>query len=361
MTVYYITLFLIVVFGFLAQNYDYVINGELSVGKVRHTNMSKRFFVLLSLVLILVAGLRYRVGTDYPAYYKGFLSYAEDFWNSLKGFDEPGYRFMCRILAIFTSEPAVSIFFASLITIGISLIVIYRHTDKLLLAILFFVFLGCWHNSFNAVRQCMAASIAFCGFQYARDKKLAKYILIIFLAFLFHRSAIIMLPLYFLINIDIKFKNILFLIAATVVVLLSYESIMPMIGTLTDQVYSETNTYIWGSVNVLRIMVACAPAIMFLILRWGKVNSQEEKQYINILVFHAVLMVMSSQSAYLARSGLYSSFYCAIAIPEMLKKISKPNRKFVTGFMLLMYFAFWFYEISSSSTLSDFKWIFNYV
>lgn len=357
MNVYFLTLFLLVIFGFLAQNYDYFGSGKLSVGIVKHTNNTKYLFVLLSLVLILVAGLRYRVGTDYPAYYKGFLSYAEDFWNSLKDLDEPGYRLLCYILAFFTKEPAVSIFFASLVTLGISLTVIYKHTDKILLAILFFVFLGCWHNSFNAVRQSMAATVAFCGFQFARDKKFVKYLLIILIAFLFHRSAIIMLPLYFLINNNIKIKNILLLIAATVVVLLSYEYIMPMIGALTEQVYSDENMYIWGSVNILRILVACAPAIMFIILRLGKVDSQEEKQYINMLIFHAVLMSMSSQSAYLARSGLYSSFYCAIAIPEMLKKISKQNRAFVTLFMLIMYFAFWLYELNNSSSLNIFQWI----
>lgn len=357
MTVYYITLLLIVLFGFFTQNYDYVSDGSLSVNAVKHTKNSKKMFAILAIILILVAGLRYRVGTDYPAYYKGFILYAETFWESLKNLDEPGYRLMCYILSFFTKEPAVSILFASLITIGLSLAVIFNYTDKIILAVLFFVFLGCWHGSFNAVRQCMAAAIAFCGFQYARDKKFVKYILIILLAFLFHRSAIIMLPLYFLINNDIKFKNILLLILATVAVLLSYEYIMPMIGVLTEQEYSESNMYIWSSVNILRILVACAPAIMFLVLRMGKVDSKEEKQYINILVFHAVLMVMSSQSAYLARSGLYSSFYCVIAIPEMLKKTSKSNKKFVTGFMLVMYLVFWLYEIKGSDSLSNFQWI----
>ena len=77
---------------------------------------------------------------------------------------------------------------------------------KFLIIWAFFLFLALFLEfSLNVVRQAVAIFIVFYAYKYICDKKLFKYILFIIIASLFHRSAILCLPLYFI----GKFENIL--------------------------------------------------------------------------------------------------------------------------------------------------------
>ena len=60
------------------------------------------------------------------------------------------------------------------------------------------VFMGLWFFfTFTYLRQVMAATIGWLAVQYAIDRKPIPYFLIVFIAFTFHNSAIVLAPFYF--------------------------------------------------------------------------------------------------------------------------------------------------------------------
>lgn len=224
-----------------------------------------------------------------------------------------------------------------------------------------YVFLGCWHSSFNAIRQCFAGMIVFCGIEYLRDKKFIKYFVCVLVGYLFHKSAIIMLIPYFLVNRKVTVKNLIILTGAVIIVLLSYETLFSITSNILQDDSALETGYALRSVNVLRIVIAAAPAAFFLILFYKREKTVETTFHLNICIIHAAFMIMAANSAYLARVGIYTAPFCAISIPELMKAISSKNRRTVSFFVLILYAVYFFYEIRISSSLNHFQWIFPYI
>lgn len=359
MSVYFITLFSLLVLCFLVRYFDYKTLTLANNGTVKHTSTAKFFYILVFAVLVFVAGFRYYVGTDFGNYYLFYERYADEFFEHLKTLNEPGFRFICWIIVLFGGNGSTFIFVASFITIGLFLITIYKNTDMLIPATLLYVFLGCWHGCFNGVRQYLAAAIVFAGLKFIKERKFLKYALVIFIAFLFHSSALMMIFPYFMAYNKISFRNIVLLIAGSLVILFSFTEVLQFAGFLLQEEFAEGDEYITNSVNIFRILVAIAPAIFFLFVYQKRPINKEQQFWFNMLIINGVMMFATSNSTYLARMGIYTAPFSAIGIPELIKGISEKDKKLVTTLILLAFAAFWWYEISNSSSLNNFKWMFN--
>ena len=81
MSVYFITVFLVFLFCYWAQKYDYKTVDTTSTEKTIHTSSTKIFFIFVAIVLIFVAGFRYYVGTDYGGYYNNYKHFADEFFE----------------------------------------------------------------------------------------------------------------------------------------------------------------------------------------------------------------------------------------------------------------------------------------
>lgn len=315
----------------------------------------KIFLFLTAAMLIFVAGCRYYVGTDYGAYYKGLTIYAPHFEEALRTFDEPGLPLIARIVSWFTDDGAYIIFACSCLTIGIFLITIYRYENSYLMTSLLFLFLQ-WNGTFNAVRQCFAAAILFCGHRFIYDKKLWKWLLTVLLAACFHISAVIMAVLYFLLRNKVRLRNVLLLAIGTYIVSANYDTVFSFVGLLKDK-DMVLDTYATTTVNALRILVSCSPAIACLILYYKKELSEEQTFYMNSLVIHAAAMVAASNSAYLARIGIYTTPFVVVALPKLFRTENKVLERILRIGIVVLYAIFFYVETSGSKSLSNFQWI----
>lgn len=356
MTVYFfVALFTIVLFGYA----EYLDNHEINTvnGHIYHSKNSKVLFIAGALVLIFVAGLRYYVGTDYSGYYVGYPQYVSTLWKALLHFNEPGTRLLFAICSLFSSDPAVGLFCAAAVTLGISFVTLYKNSTHLFEAGLLFVFMGGWHGCFNGVRQYLAMAFVFFAYPYMRDRKFWKFLLLIFIAFLFHKSAIIMIIPYFFVNWKISYKNEIVLILACVAFFLLYDRVFGLVNFLLDEDIRWDMDYMKNSVNPLRTLVQVVPAVYYLVTYWNADKDMEETAALNLLIVNAVAMILASGSAYLARIGIYTSPFTAIAMPKLNERLTGKNRRFTMAVILILYGIYWWYEISHSGSLNTFRWI----
>ena len=358
MLCYYITILLVFVFLCAAQNSIIKSTNLNNETVLKKTNITKTFFVLATATLIFVSGFRYYVGTDYSGYLKGFEQFASSFWTSFKTLDEPGIKFVAKLVKIFGGNAVAFIFACAFITVILFLSTIYKNTDKLLLATLLYVFMGCWHGSFNGVRQYLAAAIIFAGIKFMKERKFWKYALIVFIAFLFHASAIIMIFPYFIVYNRINFKNIGLLIIASIVVLFSFSELLDLAGFIlrSDLVADE---YVTNSVNILRVLVAIAPAIFFILVYSSRSISNEQRFWINLLIIDGIVMFATSNSTYFARMGIYTAPFSALGISELVKGLKPRERNLFPIVILVAFFLFWVYSVQTSDALNNFKWVFG--
>lgn len=156
--------------------------------------------IIISIPLSLVAGLRDNVGTDYENY-AGIIDAMKnyDYGSIVKGetpaFIEPGFILLTKLCTSISSNSYFLPFFTySFITILFSLLGFDRFGKKinLPLAILLF-YLIYYHVFLNVIRQGIAVSLLIFSIKDLTDKKYLRYIIIILVAFLFHRTAILSL------------------------------------------------------------------------------------------------------------------------------------------------------------------------
>ena len=357
MSTYYITILMVTLFTGMAQYLDHPRPSGRNGLQVHHSLLTGLLFFSAVSVLVFVSGFRYRVGTDYVAYYSRYMTYVREFRDALRKLDEPGYPLIANLATIIHNDGATAIFLASLFTIWPAMKVIYRNTDQLLLAVLLYIFLGCWHGGFNGVRQYLAATMLLLGYEALENRKLLKYAVYVFLAFLFHRSAIVMIALYFAVYRKINIKNLIILISAVIIILSAYDRILYFAGWITETEYTFNDVYASRVVNILRVLASCAPALVFYILLWNTHKDEQTVFYLNLLIIHAAFCIATMNSALLYRISIYTTLFQIISIPELLKRIQPSSRRVITLVMIPLYAFFWWYDVYGSLSLNHFQWI----
>ena len=358
MIVYLITAFFLFVLTFFAQSKDCYSEKLTSSGKAVHTSGTKVFIILTVVSLVFVAGFRYYVGTDYGGYYKLYNQYADALFFKLKTFDEPGYSVISAISRLFgATDGGLAVFLASAVTITLVVFTLVRNTDEIQYALLLYVFMGCWSGSFNGVRQTMAAAFLFAGFPFLRDKKLFKFLIFVFLAFLCHKSAILMIILFFIAHRNITLLNLVIMLVGVFIFLGSYNFLFQVAENVLDKSYNMDDIYLNTSVNIFRILVGVSPAIYFGVSLWNKEKTQIEEFHLNLLFAHASIYFVTLNSAYLARTAMYTAPFAVLSISELSKTINIKYRKVTMVGIIFLYFIFWLYEIYNSETLRNFTFI----
>lgn len=356
MYVYFLTWFSVCLLGLLAQQFDYLWDEELTRNTVTHTSHAKFLFSVAALILVFVAGCRYYIGADYYAYYGHYESYIVQFGDRLKTLDEPGLSFVYWLTSRFSHSGFSCVFVTNAIMIVLVLRTMYKNTNFLFLPLMLYA-LMCWVATFNGMRQALATAIVFCGYPYLRDRKFVKYLLVIFLGFLCHRSAILMLPLYFMCHRKVNIRNIVILIVVSFVCLNSYELVFSIAESVLDKELNMESLYISSSVNGFRILAYVVPTLLFLLLNSRRENNEMQDFYMNLLLFHAVVAVITRNSAYLARMTIFTAPFEILGICELAKEKYNSNRRVITGMAVFLYFLFQTYQVSISSALSPFQWI----
>ena len=109
---------------------------------------------------------------------------------------EWGFLMFNQLVGFVSLNRYVFIFIATCVVYTLLFISIKRYCRNYPFAVI--VFLGLWFFfTFTYLRQVMAATIGWLAIKYVIDRKPIQFFLIVFIAFTFHNSAIVLAPLYF--------------------------------------------------------------------------------------------------------------------------------------------------------------------
>ncbi len=354
--VYFVVLITVIVMGHLAEvNPKAVLLSNRRIVVRPDTGA----VLILSLTLIIVSGLRYRVGTDYMAYYRNRVMDWQVVWNSLITFKEPGIKLLSFLSHAVIDDGASLIFLSALITVGLYCWTIYRYHAMYLISMLLYLFLGDWQGSFNGVRQYLAAAILFAGHRFILDRKYWQYCLVVFVASLFHTTALVMILPCFLFNREPDVTQLVLLTVGAVVMRFSYGVIFQLIGAYKGTVMNvEGDTYLTNDVNILRILVAFIPVAIYFFFCNKERHTEEQNFYINATFFNAFSMLAGMGSTYLARIGIYTSAAVSIGYGFLLQLIDDEQTKKTVAFVsMTVYLLYWLYSLQGAS-IRNFQWVF---
>ncbi|WP_186667716.1 EpsG family protein [Sporosarcina sp. BP05] len=290
---------------------------------------------------VLVAGLRYGVGTDYHAYEQWFSYYLS---NSVR-FDEYqdiGFALMVVTLQLFTDNPQSLFLVSALITISLVIKFIKNNTDIYDLGFFLFITLYLYYSGFNIMRQWIAISIFLYSLKYAFDKKYYKYILFVLLASSFHTSALLMLPLYFILNFKINKKNISILIIISSLLAFFFEELIVNLAKLLpflnlskytlyfDSIYATSGGGGWAySVILIGTFI-----LMYLNGSKYKSNIKYGNQHFSLMIFAAVFSLFAPYNMIFSRIQLFLMPIAIVCLPNLVK-IQTPKQRVLMSFLII--------------------------
>lgn len=180
-------------------------------------------YALMIFILIAISSMRGNFTADYDNYIFLYRAYENSAFVDIiqRGFfsyPEIGYLFFQYVTKIITNNVFYIFLFSSILIVVANMSQIKKHSSLSLVALILFIEAGSFYVSFNLMRQVMSASIVLLGSEYLYDKKPFKFFIVTILAALFHKTALIMIPFYFIAHL--KFKKISVIVFSLITLLL---------------------------------------------------------------------------------------------------------------------------------------------
>lgn len=193
MGIYIFTLIILLTFSFLEL--------RTSLTSIQHKSMLFFVFVLL----VFQVGLRWHTGTDWQPYQDHYneIRQFSDIFNSLTGF-EKGYSFLVYVLKSLWNNYSFFLVVNAVFYYLLVFSAFKRLSPYVFVSIL--VFYTTSMGVMGSHRQLIALAICLFALRYATQRNAFKFFLLVFLAFMFHTSALIFIVYYFLYR---KFNQVL--------------------------------------------------------------------------------------------------------------------------------------------------------
>lgn len=307
----------------------------------RNKKLSKMFFLVSSFALLfIVSAFRGNFTTDYIHYTNLFHLYSSvpltDIFNS--GFtQENGYLLLSRLIGGLTSNEVVLFATISFITLFLYFKFFSKSKNYSWLCIFMFVNTGIYYSSFNISRQILAISISLIGMKYIVKQNFYKYLLIIFLASLFHTTSLIMLPMYFILRLNINRRNIIFQILVSLGIFFGFNVILPYVQNFFYDNYSEDAYGMTGfPLTSLTLPVFLT---MLILINVNKIPSGDNKNNIllNSVIYYFLFSLLGLHLQLLTRLSYFFLGNVIMIFPIILNNKKNFWDKFYFLFIIIIF------------------------
>ena len=360
MTVYWFMMAWVILFGILAQvSARKVCVGEYLGEEVYESRVHLFVAVVTFAVIVFFAGARSYVA-DTTAYIKMFNDYplfqnAHDviFDSSAR---EPGFRLFSILIKTYISDNYTVWLSIIAVISGICVMVpLYKYSCNFGVSAFLFMASCQFTWMFNGMRQFLVAAIIFSCTGLILKNKTLLYIIIVCILSTIHKSAFILIPMYFVAQGEPWNKRTLLFIGCIVLAMLFTSKFTNLLTDVVEQTDYATSVEEFRNTDdgtsIIRILVESIPIILAFIYRnriKGKLTPIV-KLSINMSLIASGLYVISkiaSSGILLGRLPIYFSMYNLILLPWLLRNIfDKKEKDLVYYIMIICYFIFFYYQM----------------
>lgn len=300
----------------------------------------RKVLYLTCVVLTVLAGFRNPdLWADTNVYVDSFIKYTKSIydWSDTDvphGYSEYGFYFLGVIFKTFSTDATAYLTFIA----ALSFIFMYKNFRRYCYYPLFGVcaYIARFYTARNfiQIRAGLSYAIILWAVQYVTKRDWKRYFFWVFIAYQFHHSALLAVPLYFLCMVRIKKWHIVVGIAlAFVLGGVFTEQIRALVADYANDVES-VSTYVtssyqreWGLTNPV---IYFQLAILYLYTRYEeKIKSTSVDYYTMRTAYFYSTFMLISLSMYTALSGRTSSMYSTLEmaiIPAIINTFYKNTR-----------------------------------
>ncbi|CAH1057988.1 EpsG family protein [Paenibacillus pseudetheri] len=312
-------------------------------------NFFTSFLILLPFVQVymILALKNINVGTDTVPYLTGFHEVTYLQWSTI--FDltvknplynfERGFIFISKMISTFTDNFKVYNAIMCLLMILPVYKFIKKHSAMPFLSVLIFITFGFMNFYLSGMRQAIALSIILFSFNFIVDRKIWKFLATIAIASLFHVSAVVFFPAYFLISFTFTpALAIAYIVSLGLIYILRFN----IIEFVTQYFYSGSSITNTGAYTLMLIVIVSFIAGL-LFYKKAVTLSLSNKIVYNLIAVAAALMIFNTTSNIALRVANYYYIFMLLFIPAVLKAIdSLIIRNIATAVVVIFTLTYYF-------------------
>ena len=313
-----------------------------------------------SVLLILFAGFRdSRVGTDTGIYVYQFTQ-VDSLQSALSGDMEVGFLLLNWTAKLVSDSYASLLLLIAAIIVPLYVSTIVRLAKRYETGIYLFVALGVYSFFFNGARQAISAAICFWAIRFILDRRLIPYATAVGLAMLFHKTALVALPLYFLAVPRLRIAGLVGLFAGSLVLAAFLGIFVELTAELLGDRFASYAEEGEGGGRVMGMFLLIQGALLAWLRRFIRDEREIYTRLLNIylvgLVPVAVSILSSVNPSGLLRLHIYFTAVAVLLWPMVFRHVQGIQQRGMLGFAFVLFtIAFFVTTTSSFSALVPYQ------
>lgn len=323
------------------------------------------FLVISSIILALFTGLRDKyTGADTSNYGSTFLRFKNlDFSYAISektGRFESGYKAYMWLIRRITDN--VNLYFtitAILVAICVGYF-IYKNSKNPFMSMILYYTVGAFTFQMTGLRQSLAMAILLLSVEFIKEKKLIRFIILVWLASLFHQSALCFLIAYPIANLKINFKNFVLYFGVSVFMLVYNNWVSDFLSNLFGyegkfEIGEAVNDVMGGATVIGMLVLTLALCGIF----YKRLTEQDahNKIFFNLTMLSLIIYVLRYVIRIFERVSFYYQFAFIILLPNAIEAIpDAKTRKTVYFCAIFLACALFFYRYQIKPSYYGFFW-----
>ena len=320
------------------------------------------------LILFALSACRLNVGNDYAKYVEFMHLVNCDAYVPT----EVGFNLLVKLLYGLSGYENYLLVFAvyAFATVGIFLLAMYEQSEEFPLTFFLFMALGYYFQTFSTVRYYLALALALYSMKFVLRRQWGRFVLLILAGAAFHKSLLVVIPLYFLAVLPWKKWQLAAGALFCTTFLFCQEFYLKLV-ILLYPTYEDTE-YLEGGTSYINIMrctaVLILAGIVFLAQKHGKKTDRGEDRagtkaaeeqtmrfYFYLNLGALVLYVFCSFLPIISRIGYYLTVSHILYLPALLRRVENVRfRRILRAGILVaavLYFAVYMGRADQDGTL----------
>lgn len=299
------------------------------------------YVILVTVQFLLLSALRAAtVGADTQYYIEYFQTIDDNYtWPQMVSYlaggflgerrwFEPLFTLFVKCVHMFTGNPQIFLFVIAIIIMMPLGKFIYDNSRNVALSFMIYMCLFFQCFGITAVRQSLALSIAVLGgYHFVKEQKIWKFFICVLVGMLFHVSAIIILPLYFVYHYKPGKVAKAVYIGIVLLLFMFHDQMIEVISAVTGFAYAGSEGA--KAFNMVIIMLAIT---LFCLWKYDKLIEMrdENKGIMNAVLLGTLILPLSQVDSVYMRLSYFYYMFLMILIPEILLLFPKKWKNIFT-------------------------------
>ena len=310
-------------------------------------------------VLTLLAALRLEVGNDYGTY----VVTCHEIFQRGYVVTEPGYNFVVRVLYTLSGKEDYLLMFGvfGAAIVAVFLKVLKEQSESFAWAFFMFMTMGLYYRSFNTVRYYFALAMATYAIRYlveVKTENLFKFVLVILFASLFHKSVLVVIPMYAIARIPWKRWALIPLTLFGMAAALLHNQIMvialKLYPSYNDTVYiKQSHTIIENAAPIM----GCAFMILLSIICYKEAikDRTDNRMYFNMNIMAVALYLSCFWLPLVTRFAYYLTTVQILLVPNIICSIRDERKKKGVSLAVIAFCVLYFIYFLSQADKEGFR------